>query len=294
MIIGKEGLTMDDVVIVGTAVIDQIMNLRSTFIHNGCNKVDLFTNHGGSMRNVAENCANLNLVVDFISKYGNDDNALSIIDNLNKLNIGVYGPTIDVATPLFVKINGDQEFMFATTTPDFFLNANDNIPVAILKKHKYGITDNHDQEFLSYILKNSDQTKWIISSYIPNKELFHYIDGIILTENEFINHTNNELNYKSNLIRLFDQGLNWVIVTLGDQGCIYMDKGQIFTISTEKKKGNPLGCGDAFASGVIYSLCIDNSLKDAIIFGHKLANLTLDTPYSVVKDLKSRINTLGL
>lgn len=110
MIIGKEGMTMDDVVIVGTAVIDQIMNLRSTFIPNGCNKVDLFTNHGGSMRNVAENCANLNLVVDFISKYGNDDNALSIIDNLNKLNIGVYGPTIDVATPLFVKINGDQEF----------------------------------------------------------------------------------------------------------------------------------------------------------------------------------------
>ena len=149
---------MNDIVIIGTTIIDRIMTLKSSFNEHGCNKVNITEFHGGSMRNVAENCAHLSFSVDFISKFGNDQYALNMIDHLNKLNVNVYGPTIDHNTPIFTKVHGDKSLMFATTTPDFYLNIEDSIPVAALKNHLFGITDNSEPMFLSYLLKHLNNT----------------------------------------------------------------------------------------------------------------------------------------
>ena len=280
MIKKKEGEIMDDIVIVGTSIIDQVMTLKASFSEFGCNKVDQFIDHGGSMRNIAETCAMLKLKTDFISKFGNDDNALAIINRLSKLNVNVYGPTIDLPTPVFMKIEGDKELMFATTTPAFMLNTNDNIPVAALKDHQYGITDNSDSQFLSYMVKHSGQTKWVISSYIPDQAYFDKIEGVILNLREF-NALTSSNNIEEELLKLHQKGLSWIIVTLGEEGCVYLHESKIHYVSTDIKKGFTLGCGDAFTSGIIYGLCKSWSIHKAIELANKLASLTLDCPNSV-------------
>ena len=271
---------MDDIVIVGTSIIDQVMTLKTSFNEFGCNKVNQFIDHGGSMRNIAETCGMLSLTTDFISKFGNDDHALAIISRLAKLNINVYGPTIDLPTPVFIKIEGDKELMFATTTPAFMLTTDDNIPISILKNHQYAITDNQNPELLSYLIKHSGQTKWIVSSYIPNQCFFNKIEGVILNQREFNNYASSG-DIDNQLLKLHQEGLSWIIITLGEKGCAYLYDSKIYYVSTPTKKGYSLGCGDAFTSGIIYGLCKSWSFHKAIKLANKLASLTLTCPNSV-------------
>ncbi|MEA5018404.1 MAG: carbohydrate kinase family protein [Erysipelotrichaceae bacterium] len=275
---------MNDIVIVGTTIIDRIMSLKSPFNEYGCNKVNITEFHGGSMRNVAENCANLALSVDFISKFGNDQYALNMIDHLNKLNVNVYGPTIDLSTPIFIKVHGDKSLMFATTTPDFYLTIDDNIPVSALRNHRFGITDNTDPAFLSYLLKHGINTEWIVSAWIPETTFFDKITGIVLNRHEFKSHFG-DVDIAKQLLSLHDQGLKWIVVTLDDEGCVYCYDSNIVWINTEKKKGHPLGCGDAFISGLIFGLSQDWYFSIAVKFANHLAQQTLNTIGPVTSNL---------
>lgn len=72
--------------------------------------------------------------------------------------------------------------------------------------------------------------------------------------------------------RLLSQGVRQVIVTLGSQGCIYMDRQQ-------RRHYEPLsvpvvdttGAGDAFNGGLTYALAAGKTIEDAIIYGTKVA-----------------------
>ena len=280
---------MNSIIVIGTSIIDQVMNLRNDFLEFGCNKVSADFYHGGSMRNVAEICSLLRLDVSFISKFGNDGNAIDLISHLEKENVMVYGPTIDLQTPIFTKINGNREFMFATTTPDFILNENDQIPLAVLSDQAYGITDNHNERLLDILLKHSANTKWILSSFIPNITYLKKIEGIILNEYEYHSFLKDqiEIDYLSHL---FDNGLNWMIITQGSNGCTLIKERQTFHFSTQEKEGNTLGCGDAFSSGIIYGLIQKWDDEQMIAFAQKLAMITLNVSSSVNQKIKSLVN----
>lgn len=280
---------MNSIVVIGTSIIDQVMNLKTDYLEFGCNKVNADFYHGGSMRNVAEISSLLNINVNFISIFGNDGNAMDMISHLEKTNVFVYGPTIDLKTPIFTKINGNHEFMFATTTPDFILNENDSIPLAVLKNQAYGITDNQNEKLLDILLKHSADTKWILSSFIPSFSYLKKITGIILNEYEYQNFLKEqrEIDY---INYLFDHGLNWMIVTQGSRGCSLIKNRQISHFPTQEKEGNTLGCGDAFSSGIIYGLIQNWDDTQIITFAQKLALITMDVESSVNQQIKSFIN----
>jgi len=280
---------MNSIIVIGTSIIDQVMNLKNDFLEFGCNKVNADFYHGGSMRNVAEICSLLHLEVSFISKFGNDGNALDLISHLEKENVSVYGPTIDLKTPIFTKINGNREFMFATTTPDFSLNENDLIPLAVLNNQSYGITDNHNEKFLDVLLKHGANTKWILSSFIPNITYLNKLEGIILNEYEYRSFLK-EQKENEYLSYLFDNGLNWMIITQGSNGCSLIKNRQTFHFPTQEKEGNTLGCGDAFSSGIIYGLVQNWDDERMIAFAQKLATITLNVSSSVNQEIKSLFN----
>ncbi|MEA5026845.1 MAG: carbohydrate kinase family protein [Erysipelotrichaceae bacterium] len=279
---------MSNIVIIGTSVLDQIMNLRKEFSDYGCNKVDITVSHGGSMRNVAENCALLKIPVDFISKFGNDAPALDIISHLNKQQVIVHGPTVDQPTPIFIKVNGNRELMFATTTPAFSFNRQDSFPTALLKNAEYGITDNSDPDFLHFLYEHSDNLKWILSAFIPHYSMLKQTEGIILNQRELADYLQDN-NLSDYLLYLNDCGLKWLIITEGNKGCTLVRHREIKHYPAIEKEGNSLGCGDAFLSGIIYGLLKSWDWDRILDFAQEAALITLDTNTSVNQKISSLI-----
>ena len=85
-------------------------------------------------------------------------------------------------------------------------------------------------------------------------------------------------------------GLRQMVVTMGVNGCVYMDfERQVFghcpPIPTVVL--DTTGAGDAFFSATVKALSLGKNLEDAVKYGTKLASLTLSTPESVCPRLGS-------
>lgn len=276
----REGESMKSIAVLGTIVYDQVLTSRDQIHEDRCNKMNLNASVGGAMHNVAYNLATLQVETHFITKFGNDDLALKAHLDLEKRGCFLYGPVLDLNTPHFYLLQDQsRRLLFCTITDEFFYHETDLLYTDAIAHCAYGITDQDNSKLLYKLLAKTPQTRWILSGFVPEAPLLNQVEGIILNDEE-MQRSVKQQDFQEAAQTLMDQGCSWIIVTHGEAGAtLYVDHGAYdHPLFKPCEKPNTLGCGDAFASGVLYALAHELTIREAAEMGMKAAQLVLNTP----------------
>lgn len=227
---------MKKIAIVGTAMIDQIFSAKSSLDFFKCNKGTITMTPGGSMCNVAKNCAQLNLHPDFYTILGNDG---FLKHALAPYEMQLIAQTINHPSPVFMYLSDQEKHMkLSTISPEFLFTYS---PV---KEADLIVTDNE------HVL-NDARFPVIFNGSIPKQ--IDLAAGIIVNRQEALAIYDT---LEQCLADLKTKGCPWIIITCDKDGVIYYyDKIKSMPALT-KENGFSLGCGDAFTAGFLkgYSL----------------------------------------
>ncbi|RDY01758.1 putative fructokinase-7, partial [Mucuna pruriens] len=251
---------------------------------------------GGAPANVAVGISRLGGSSAFIGKVGADEFGYMLADILKQNNVETSGIKFDpnARTALaFVTLraDGEREFLFfRNPSADMLLHESEldrNLIKKILmilmqaKIFHYGSISLIDEPCKSAhlaALKIAKESGCILS-YDPNlrlalwpsaeaardgiRSIWDQADVIKISEDEITFLTGGDDPYDDNVVlkKLFHPNLKLLIVTEGSEGCRYYTKE--FRGRVAGVKVNPVdttGAGDAFVSGIIYSLASDQSL----------------------------------
>lgn len=266
---------MKNILLIGTSMIDQVFSLKEVF-PNQCNKGVISIGHGGSIHNVSYNLGCLDLNPIFITKLGNDALAQEIQDSLSLQGVEVHPIILNKVTPIFQSIQASNtQFFLSTSTPDFLFHEEDEVDFSLFKD-SYVVTDQRDEKFLFKLMINSSSSEWILSGFIPSKELLSYTTGIVLNEDEL------EMDAID-----FSTGLKWVLITRHDGATLLTSTGKVFIPCPVVDTLNTLGAGDAFLSGLLYGLLRNLTLVDCVNIGHRASKIILQSPSATNPDLQN-------
>ncbi|KAG4984237.1 hypothetical protein JHK87_028986 [Glycine soja] len=244
---------------------------------------------GGAPANVAVGISRLGGSSAFVGKVGADEFGYMLVDILKKNNVETSGMKFDpnARTALaFVTLraDGEREFLFFRNPSADMLLQESELDENLIKKAKifhYGSISLIDEPCKSAHLAAMRFAKesGCILSYDPNLRLalwpsaeaardgimsiWDQADIIKISEEEITFLTGGDDPYDDNVVlnKLFHPNLKLLIVTEGSEGCRYYTKefkGRVAGV--EVKPVDTTGAGDAFASGIIYSLASDQSL----------------------------------
>lgn len=269
------------IAVIGTSIIDQVIDTPS-LTPEICNKCQIKTTFGGSMRNIAENLAHLRQQVLFATTLGSDAMAKALEQQLTSLGVSVLAHQVDLPSPFFTSIYYKNEtFRFASVDPSFHITTTNQLPMAAFDQCAYGVTDIADSSLLSDLVLHTAQTKWMLSAnYIDDlasfQTLFPMLYGIVMNEEEAVSLANG-LSYQQLAHQLLEQNLLRVIVTLADQGVYYLDQDQELHLPAfdVPKPHYTIGCGDAFISGYLTAIHSNMQPMDALTWGMHAAAIKL-------------------
>ncbi|KAG4998293.1 hypothetical protein JHK84_029319 [Glycine max] len=241
---------------------------------------------GGAPANVAVGISRLGGSSAFV---GADEFGYMLVDILKKNNVETSGMKFDpnARTALaFVTLraDGEREFLFFRNPSADMLLQESELDENLIKKAKifhYGSISLIDEPCKSAHLAAMRFAKesGCILSYDPNLRLalwpsaeaardgimsiWDQADIIKISEEEITFLTGGDDPYDDNVVlnKLFHPNLKLLIVTEGSEGCRYYTKefkGRVAGV--EVKPVDTTGAGDAFVSGIIYSLASDQSL----------------------------------
>ncbi|KAJ7970042.1 Fructokinase [Quillaja saponaria] len=266
---------------------------------------------GGAPANVAVGISRLGGSSAFIGKVGHDEFGYMLADILKKNNVNVSGMRFDInaRTALaFVTLrsDGEREFLFFRNPSADMLLHESELDKELVKQAKifhYGsislIQDPCKSTHLAAmsIAKNSGS----ILSYDPNLRLalwpsaeaarkgilsvWDQADIIKISEDEITFLTGGDDPNDDNVVlqKLFHPNLKLLIVTEGSEGCRYYTKefkGRVGGVKV--KPVDTTGAGDAFVSGILYSIASDLSLfqdemrlREALLFANVCGAITV-------------------
>ncbi len=238
---------------------------------------------GGVGRNIAENMARLNLNVSMISAVGNDEFGRLILDKLRlqKINTdrilvsdefptSTYLCILDELNELHIAINSME--VIGLVNKDLIMNSIEEDDIILLD-------GNLSDDTLEYIFSNFNN-KIVVDgvSSIKVTKFKKYLSKIYaLKLNDF---EAKALVEKEDILEigkeLYNQGVQNVFITLGEQGSIYIgDKKECtMKIATDNIK-NVTGAGDAFTAGVVYSLINKLTPEETLKFSTYCAHIAL-------------------
>ncbi|KAK8470368.1 hypothetical protein PHAVU_004G123400 [Phaseolus vulgaris] len=266
---------------------------------------------GGAPANVAVGISKLGGSSAFIGKVGADEFGYMLADILKQNNVETSGMRFDsnARTALaFVTLraDGEREFLFFRNPSADMLLQESELDKNLLKQARifhYGSISLIDEPCKSAhlaamrIAKNSS----CILSYDPNlrlalwpsedtarksiMDIWDQADVIKISEDEITFLTGGDNPYDDNVVlkKLFHPNLKLLIVTEGSQGCRYYTKAFKGRIAGVKVKPvDTTGAGDAFVSGILYSIASDQTifqdekrLRKALYFANICGALTV-------------------
>lgn len=276
---------MKGIAVIGTSMLDLVVQPRQPLVMESCNKSQITMSFGGSMHNVAWNCAALGLETHFVSKFGRDETGLAIINELQKKTAFVYGPVVDQDTPVFIDVQADPQGMFfSSIRPEFLFDQHDDLPYCVLRECRWGITDQADDGFLRRLLTQTPDTRWIFSGMIPADCWWSRFTGIVVNRQEMASFAGSRP--MAGAARdLLKKGLSWLIITLDKEGVLLIDNQGIHPFAAPGEGAYPLGCGDAFCSGLLYGLNQGLTPEQSITPAQQAAHLVLQTPAALCEDI---------
>lgn len=237
-------------------------------------------NPGGAPANVLTAAGNFGAKTAFIGKVGKDMHGEFLKETLEKYNIETKGLIMDekvFTTLAFVSLNekGERTFSFARKPRADTCLTKEEVNLELIKDCKIfhfgslSLTDNPSKEALLYALEKAREMNKIIS-YDPNyrpllwenkdtavkemRAVIKYADIMKISDEETELLTGYKEPEKAAL-KLIEQGVSLVFVTLGSEGSFLRTKD--FQITVKSKKCNVVdttGAGDAFWGAILYKL----------------------------------------
>lgn len=243
---------MKELAIIGTSMIDQVFTANQPLQFNQCNKGSMSISVGGSMCNIARNCALLDFSVHFYTILGNDDFAQLIRNTLKKPEITLHETLINIPSPLFAFLSDHKQHMkLSTISPAFLFQS----PFTV--DQPYVLTDNEN------ILPMSN--KVIFSGSVPNSQSI--LHGLIINREEALSV---DTDLEKAIIEL-KKRFEWVIITCDKDGVLYyLDQIKKQPACTNKL-GYSLGCGDTFTAGFMTAYLNDFDFDECIHYAQRIA-----------------------
>ncbi|PIA49750.1 hypothetical protein AQUCO_01300476v1 [Aquilegia coerulea] len=266
---------------------------------------------GGAPANVAVGISRLGGKSAFIGKVGEDEFGYMLADILKQNNVDNSGVRFDpnARTALaFVTLraDGEREFMFFRNPSADMLLCESELNLGLLKEASifhYGSISLIDEPCKSTHLAAMEIAKknGTILSYDPNLRLplwpspeaaregimsiWDQADIIKISEDEITFLTGGDDPYDDNVVltKLFHPNLKLLLVTEGSDGCRYYTKEFHGKVQGVKVKAvDTTGAGDAFVSGVLWSLASnmnlyqdEKSLREALLFANACGAITV-------------------
>ncbi|MBE5792022.1 MAG: sugar kinase [Clostridiales bacterium] len=271
----------------------------------GTNLGNIVMTHGGVARNVAENLANLGENVDMITMV--DDDALG---NEMKSRLEEAGVSLEnaIITPrkgmgMWLAVFNEQNDLTGSIShmpkPDlmekaFFEKGEEMIQNADTVVLEMDVSEKLAERVIELCNRYHKKVYVIVANMrviLARRDLMYKTSCVILNEIEAgrlfdanLQHLTPDQMLASAKPLAEKAGIRQMIVTMGINGCVYMDfERQVFghcpPIPTVVQ--DTTGAGDAFFSATVTALSNGKSLEDAVKYGTKLASLTLSTPESV-------------
>ncbi|AAT75998.1 ribokinase [Mesoplasma florum L1] len=284
----KKILTMGSIGVDHVFNVDKLPNKGQSIISKNFN---IF--FGGKGANQAVAAAKLGADVKYIGHVGNDDAGLHAIENLvkNKIDASYIKKINNINTQvanIIVDDKGDNLLIVDTGANFTFLKDEINEYKELIDHSDILLTQlETNLEFVEdFINYGHSKNKLIILNPGPAKVISNKIiekcDFITPNESEICillgkEYTENYELLKKYAYELWDINKKNVIVTLGENGSIWIDeKGELHKFEAYKVKAvDATACGDTFMGGISAYLAQDKTIEEAIKFATAAASLAV-------------------
>lgn len=302
-----------NVLVIGTIFVDCKGLAKQDYNPDARNLGEINFFHGGVARNVAENMARLNLPTALMASVDATPIGKDVIERL--ANSKVSTKYISEA-----KANGMGMWLAILDKNGSLAGSVSQMPdLSILEKTIDTKRDEIARNFTDIVLEldlNREITSKIISIARENKKRIYGIPGnleVVLSHKEIlkdldcficnnfeadrlfeIDFTNSDLAQKQQLIAIYSQqiGLATIVITLGKEGSVYYDtktKESGYQSVFPVKVVDSTGAGDAFFSGTVMGLIRNLPLKEAVVYGTKVAGWTIESVENTCRELNDKI-----
>lgn len=284
---------MKDILVIGSLNMDFVLNLESIPKPGETLSTDTYELiPGGKGANQAYALGKLGASVALIGCVGRDEYADVILNNLKSANVDVSGvvrlDNINTGTA-FVSVDGSGENSIIVARGANGMLSKDiiNNNIHLIENAKIIIMQLEiPLEVVTYVAKLAKKLgKQVILDPAPAKknlpdELLECIDIIKPNETELQTITgissNSNIDIISTSSELLKKGINNVIVTLGANGSLLINKENITKFSAlDVDVVDTTAAGDSFTAGLAKSLNEGKSLNEAIKYGHIVSSIVV-------------------
>jgi pseudouridine kinase len=285
---------MNDILVIGGSNIDYSAKALKPIIPADSNIGTLEVSFGGVARNVVENLARLGNKVTFVTAIGNDAQGKACQKALQNLKVKVCSPKLPYLSSSYLALfdnKGDMKVAICDTTIMDKMTFRDLLPFRdVISKHNIIVLDaNLNGDVIDSLFKSYFSHQFFVEGVSANKvgRFRHHLKEITLFKSNLLeaNYLCGEKNKDAVYLakKLIAAGVKSVVITQGPKPVVAAQDNKIFTVPVPKVETivNASGAGDALFAGIIHELHSGHSLKEAILFGVTLSNLTLASPKAV-------------
>lgn len=283
---------MADIMIIGSinmdlvTKVDHIPKVGETILGTSFSQIP-----GGKGANQAVAVARLGASIKMIGKVGNDSSGEILLNKLREDNVGIEYIASDSNEPtgtalITVEESGDNSIVVVPGA-NFAIKVED-VDVAINEIIKSKIIISQLEvpiEIVSHTFKKAKEAGvFTILNPAPaaelNSDLISNIDLLTPNETELELLSGVTINSEEDIIEaskvLIAKGIKQLIVTLGEKGCIYIDKDGHKRYSSNKVDAvDTTAAGDSFTAAVAVAMSEGKTVDEMIEFASKVGALTV-------------------
>ena len=238
---------------------------------------------GGKGYNQAVACARFNMDVSYLTAVGNDNYGLLCEEFMKKEGIKTFFSKKEEKTA-FATILTNQ---YGDNQVSVYKGASEKLNLSDLEAFKEEIKSSDillvQNEIPYDVLKESvkyahDNNVYVILNPAPAiyniNELLPYINVLIPNEVEYMQI------YDESLEKIIIENNLKLIITLGEKGCLYIDKNNRKNYEGRKVEVvDTTGAGDVFCAAVASQILINNNIDEVIDFANLASSLHIKKKY---------------
>ncbi len=250
---------------------------------------DFTVNAGGKGLNQAVAISKLGGKVSFLGLVGNDPNGKMLVDTFCAYGVNFAGKAIDgnATGVAVITVVGSDNFIVLNegangeVTPEFIEENSHLIDTADYIVLQLEIPIETIVKICQIAKKSKAQVILNPAPYkkLP-KEIYTLVDYLIPNEHEACALTGIELNCRKNCVEAVKSlqalGIPNIIITLGENGCVYNDgESIVFHPANKTTAVDTTSAGDSFIGALTVKLSEGVSLPDAIAYATKVSAITV-------------------
>lgn len=243
-------------------------------------------NIGGKGANQAVAAYQLGTDVYFFGAVGKDEEGKYISSFLKekglKHTLKESDSTTGMAFITINELNGENQILIVQGANLDINNQDIDVLEGEMKKSDIFLTQlENPVETVIYAIKKAKQLGLtVILNPAPYGELpddvYQYIDYFIPNEHELDQFIPGNLSREDKVKILLSKGVKNVIVTLGENGCLFMDGHYIIKLNADKVEAvDTTAAGDSFVGALVTALSQDKDIITAMRFANKCASITV-------------------